>query len=60
MAKDMNIPFLGSIPLDPRIGMACDYGQSFLEEWPDSPASEAYRGIISRLKEELSSAKRVT
>ena len=58
MAQDMDIPFLGSIPLDPRIGMACDYGQSFLEEYPESPASEAYRGIIARLQEGLTRAKK--
>lgn len=27
LAKEMGIPFLGAVPLDPRIGMACDYGE---------------------------------
>jgi hypothetical protein len=39
---------LGKVPLDPRIGKSGDYGQSFLEEYPDSPASVAYRSIVKR------------
>ncbi|KAF9984863.1 cytosolic Fe-S cluster assembly factor nbp35 [Mortierella antarctica] len=46
MAADTNVPFLGSIPLDPRIGKSCDQGLSFLEEYPDSPATKAYQDII--------------
>ncbi|CAG8520586.1 11700_t:CDS:2, partial [Scutellospora calospora] len=47
MAKDLNINYLGSIPLDPKIGKACDMGISFLDEYPDSPACKAYLDIIS-------------
>lgn len=50
MAQDTNVRFLGSIPLDPRIGMSCDQGLSFLEEYPDSPATKAYQDIISGKK----------
>ncbi|CAJ0769372.1 4550_t:CDS:2 [Entrophospora sp. SA101] len=46
MAEDNEIPFLGSIPLDPRIGKSCDSGLSFLYEYPDSSASKAYLKII--------------
>lgn len=40
------ITFLGSIPLDPRIGKSCDHGVSFLEEYPDSPATQRYIEIV--------------
>ena len=46
LAQDMNVPFLGAVPLDPRIGKSADYGVSFLDEYPDSPASIAYLDII--------------
>ena len=46
MAADMEVPFLGKLPLDPRIGRCCDEGKSFLTEVPDSPAAEAYKKII--------------
>ncbi|XP_077979990.1 cytosolic Fe-S cluster assembly factor nubp1-A-like [Glandiceps talaboti] len=51
MAKDMDIPFLGKLPLDPRIGKCCDEGKSFLSEVPDSPAAMAYRQIIQRIQD---------
>ncbi|PMD60878.1 cytosolic Fe-S cluster assembly factor nbp35 [Hyaloscypha bicolor E] len=54
LAKEMGIPFLGSVPLDPRIGMACDYGESFFDSFADSPACKALkcvvRGLASQLK----------
>jgi Mrp family chromosome partitioning ATPase len=46
LAQDMNVPFLGAVPLDPRIGKSADYGISFLDEYPDSPATTAYLNII--------------
>ncbi|XP_011450987.3 cytosolic Fe-S cluster assembly factor NUBP1 homolog [Crassostrea angulata] len=51
MAEDMNVPFLGSLPLDPRIGKCCDEGKSFLTEVPDSPATQAYKQIMSKIVE---------
>lgn len=52
LADDTGIPFLGAVPLDPRIGMACDYGESFFDTYPDSPACEALRGVVKRVREE--------
>lgn len=49
MASDMEVPFLGKLPLDPRIGRCCDEGKSFLTEVPDSPAADAYKKIIQRI-----------
>ncbi|KAJ1658762.1 cytosolic Fe-S cluster assembly factor nbp35 [Dispira simplex] len=53
MAETMNIPFLGSIPLDPRIGKSCDSGLCFMEEYPDSPATLAFQGIVDQIVEQL-------
>jgi len=50
LAKEMGIELLGSIPLDPRIGKSTDYGMSFVDEYPDSPASQAYMQIIERIQ----------
>ncbi|EEB07872.1 iron-sulfur cluster assembly ATPase Nbp35 [Schizosaccharomyces japonicus yFS275] len=46
LAAEFSIPFLGRVPLDPRITQACDYGKSFVDECPESPASEAIIKII--------------
>ncbi|KAK1165024.1 cytosolic Fe-S cluster assembly factor nubp1 [Acipenser oxyrinchus oxyrinchus] len=51
MCKELNIPLLGKVPLDPRIGKSCDEGKSFLSEVPDSAATAAYRSIIHSIKE---------
>jgi len=47
LAKETGVQLLGKVPLDPRIGKSADYGISFLDEYPDSPASQAYLDIIS-------------
>lgn len=49
MATEMKVPFLGKVPLDPRIGRCCDEGKSFLSEVPESPATNAYKQIIQRI-----------
>lgn len=46
LAKEMSIPFLGAVPLDPRVGMACDFGESFMDNFPDSPASAALKEVV--------------
>ncbi|KAL1679787.1 P-loop containing nucleoside triphosphate hydrolase protein [Schizophyllum commune] len=48
LAEQEGIELLGSVPLDPRIGKSADSGISFLEEYPDSPATTAYLDIIDR------------
>lgn len=53
LATDMGIPFLGAVPLDPRIGMACDFGESFFDAYPDSPACGALRHVVRRVGEEM-------
>jgi Mrp family chromosome partitioning ATPase len=53
LAKETGIPFLGAVPLDPRIGMACDYGESFLDNFPDSPACKAIKRVVERVCEEI-------
>ena len=53
MGKELGIEVLGKVPLDPRIGRSCDRGTSFLEEFPDSPATAAYLDIVQRIREKL-------
>ncbi|KAL8565501.1 hypothetical protein ACOMHN_049477 [Nucella lapillus] len=60
MAADFSVPFLGRLPLDPRIGKCCDEGKSFLEEVPDSPATQAFQQIIAKITEYCSRRKAST
>lgn len=49
MCIDLNVPFLGTIPLDPRIARCCDEGKDFINELPDTPAVEALNKIVKRM-----------
>ena len=49
LAADLDIQFLGSIPLDPRVGMACDFGESFIDSFPDSPATLALKSVVRQV-----------
>ncbi|KAI9830619.1 MAG: cytosolic Fe-S cluster assembly factor nbp35 [Sarea resinae] len=53
LAAETGVPYLGAVPLDPRIGMACDYGESFFDSFADSPACRALKGVVKRVAEEL-------
>jgi len=53
MCEDEGVPFLGSVPLDPRIGMACDYGESFLEAFPESPAAQRIEEVVRKVSERI-------
>jgi len=46
LAKEFQVPFLGAVPLDPRIAKCCDFGESFVEEFPDSAATKAFLSIV--------------
>jgi nitrogenase subunit NifH len=47
LAKQFQVPFLGAVPLDPRIAKCCDFGQSFVDEFPDSAATKAFLSIVN-------------
>lgn len=51
LCEELNIPFLGTVPLDPRVGKSCDEGQSFLDQHPESPASLAILDVVEKLRD---------
>ena len=59
LAKDTGVPFLGALPLDPRVGMACDYGESFFENFPDSPTWTALEEIVSRVRKQVEAQQNI-
>lgn len=46
MARDMNVPFLGSIPMDPKIAEACDTGLPFVKFYGETPTARIMQTII--------------
>ncbi len=51
LAREMLVPFLSRIPLDPRVVSGGDSGRPILTESPDSEAARAFRAIVARLLE---------
>jgi Mrp family chromosome partitioning ATPase len=49
IADDMGVPFLGSIPIDPKIAEACDEGRAYITSYADSPTAVIMRDIVARL-----------
>jgi Mrp family chromosome partitioning ATPase len=52
MAKDMNVPFLGKIPLDTKVALAAEKGESILNSGAGA-ASNAYKEIVSAIAKGL-------
>lgn len=59
-AKELGLPFLGRIPLDPRIVVGGDAGKPFVLEHPDSPAAKAFAGIVDGIKAHLRTPRAAT
>ncbi|XP_063993884.1 cytosolic Fe-S cluster assembly factor NUBP1 homolog [Diachasmimorpha longicaudata] len=51
MAEDLDVEFLGAVPLDPLLARCCDEGKNPLMDMPGSPAIAAVKKIVSRLVE---------
>ncbi len=49
MALEMNVPFLGRIPIDPQIVEACDSGQPYVDKYRQSQAAKAFNEAVTRL-----------
>lgn len=50
LCSEMSVPFLGRIPLDPRVAKCCDEGTSFMELFSDTPAAKSYSNLAERLE----------
>jgi ATP-binding protein involved in chromosome partitioning len=50
MAKEAGVPFLGSIPLDPKVSVDSDKGKPFVIEHADSPATKAFIEIVKKVE----------
>lgn len=51
MAKEMNIPLLGRLPLDPRVAQCMDKGVDLIAEFADSKSVQGVNGIAAKIFE---------
>lgn len=54
LSESLSAPYLGSIPLDPAVGNACEKGQPSLLSNPDSPQAKAFVQVSSALAQQVS------
>jgi Mrp family chromosome partitioning ATPase len=51
LSDKYDVPFLGSIPIDPSFGISGDAGLPYVRRFADSPVADTYRTIATRLEE---------
>uniref|UniRef100_A0A182RMQ8 Cytosolic Fe-S cluster assembly factor NUBP1 homolog n=1 Tax=Anopheles funestus TaxID=62324 RepID=A0A182RMQ8_ANOFN len=51
MCTEMEVPYLGQLPLDPRLTKCCDEGKDFVTEFPTSPAVKALEEIVTKVRQ---------
>jgi ATP-binding protein involved in chromosome partitioning len=49
LAKEFNVPFIGSVPLDPRVRIGSDAGKPIVLSDPESAAAQAFSSIAADL-----------
>jgi Mrp family chromosome partitioning ATPase len=49
LAQEMNVPFLGEIPIDPQIVTSGDSGRPFVEAHGRDPGGTAFADLVSRI-----------
>ncbi len=54
LAKSANVPFLGAIPMDPKVRVGGDQGKPIVISDPDSASGKALRSIAEQLAARLS------
>ncbi len=52
-ARDLGVPFLGGVPIDPEIVTGGDTGKPIVTENPDSAAAKAFTGLATRIAEQI-------
>lgn len=52
-AKELGVPFLGRIPIDPQVVLSCDSGEPFVAKAYESLAKTAFIQVIQNLLEQL-------
>ncbi|PID71440.1 MAG: ATPase [Desulfobulbus propionicus] len=52
-ARDFNLPFLGKVPMDPRVVVAGDSGTPYLSSEEKTPATEAFNKVVEAVEKRM-------
>jgi ATP-binding protein involved in chromosome partitioning len=58
LAEQMEIPYLGGIPMDERVSRTSDEGIPFLIQHPDAPSSRAFMKVVGEIQARVGMAPR--
>jgi len=58
IAEELNIPLLGSIPIDQRVCEDADKGAPFIVKHADSPATKSFMEIVKKIEDFLKSKEK--
>jgi ATP-binding protein involved in chromosome partitioning len=53
LADLMGVPYLGEIPIDPRVAECGDHGDPIVHKYPDSAVAKAYLALATNLSQQL-------
>ncbi len=53
LARELDLPFLGKIPMDPKVVLAGDDGTPYLSSSADSPATRAFASVVQAVETRL-------
>jgi ATP-binding protein involved in chromosome partitioning len=53
LADEAGVPFLGDLPIDPRVAECGDLGEPIVSKYPDTAVSKAYLALASTVEDEL-------
>ena len=59
VARDFDLPFLGRVPMDPRVVIAGDTGQPYLSSEETTPATNAFASIIEAVAQRLPAGQKI-
>jgi ATP-binding protein involved in chromosome partitioning len=57
LADECGVPFLGELPIDPRVAECGDAGEPIVRRYPDSPIARAYLDLAAMVLRKLNQAK---
>jgi len=59
IAQSLAVPYLGNIPIDPKVCDNADEGVSFLAENPSLPTAKAFNEIVAKIKQFLEQSAQI-
>ena len=54
LAQDLEIPFLGEVPIDTRVRIGGDEGRPIMVEAPEAPAAQAFAAVAGKVAAQIS------